>query len=127
MLVMGFEEELQKDERIVLDEEKIAFRDKIILTNKRLIILKPKGFLSSTFVKRYEIPLSDVQEAYTDISKFSGNSSMILKLRNGEQKEIKFDAGAITVLGSMAQSQNVLSTITDRWVNTINRTIDKKE
>lgn len=75
---MGFEKELQKDERIILDEAKIAFRDKIILTNKRLIILQPKGFLSSTFVKSYEIPLSNILEAYTDIDGFTGNSRMIL-------------------------------------------------
>jgi len=87
MPVMGFEKELQGDERIILDEAKIAFRDKIVLTNKRLIILQPKGVLSSTFVKSYEMPLSDILEAYTDIDGFTGNSSMILKFRNGENME----------------------------------------
>jgi len=53
---------------------------------------------------------------------------MILKLRNGEKKEIRFDPGAAaTLLGPATRMQLVLSTITDRWVNTINRTIDKKE
>jgi hypothetical protein len=128
MLVMGFEKELQKDERIILDEAKIAFRDKIILTNRRLIILQPKGFLSSTFVKSYEIPLSNILEAYTDMDGFTGNSSVILKLRNGEKKELKFDPGAAaTLLGPVTRMQLVLNAITDRWVNTINRAIDKKE
>ena len=62
------------------------------------------------------------------IDGFTGNSRMILKLRNGEKKEIRFDPGAAaTLLGPATRMQLVLSTITDRWVNTINRTIDKKE
>jgi hypothetical protein len=76
VLVMGFEEELQNDERIVLDEAKIAFRGKIILTDKRLVIFKPKGFLSSSFVKRDGIPLSDILEACTDTSGSTGNTRM---------------------------------------------------
>lgn len=125
---MGFEKELQIDERIVIDEQKIAFRDKIVLTSKRLVILKPKGFLSSTFVKSYEISLNDLSEAQIDINSFTGNSSMILKLKNGDEKEVKFDpGGAVTVLGGVAQMQAVTNAITMKWVNAINRAIDKKE
>jgi hypothetical protein len=118
--------ELEKDESIILDEAKIAYRDKIILTNKRLIILQPKGFLSSTFVKRYEIPLDSILEAYTDISGI-GWSKMIVKLRNGEKKEFGFDIGAVTLLNTLAQTQSHTNAITEKWVYTINRTIDKKE
>lgn len=120
-------ENLEKDERIILDEAKIAFRDKIILTNKRLVILSPKGFLSSTFVKSYEIPLSEILEAQIDISGFTGNSKMILKMRDSGQKEFRFDPGAVATFSGTTQSALVLNAITDKWVNAINRAIDKKE
>ena len=124
---MGFEKELQKDERIIIAEQKIAFRDKIILTNKRLVFLRPKGFLSSTFVKYYELPLDELSEAQIDIDGFTNNSRMILKLKNGEEREVKFDSGAVATFSGVTQMQLVTNTITTKWVNTINRAIDKKD
>ena len=122
-----FEKELQKDEIVIIDKTSIALRDKILLTNKRLIIFKPKGFLSSTFVKRYELPLSEIIEAHTDfIRRSQANLMMILTLKNGEQQEILFDPGTrIEILGTTGEIASRMNAITEKWVNAINRAIGK--
>ena len=124
---MEFENEIQKDETVLLGDTSISFRDKLILTNKRLIILKPKWFLSSTFIKRREIPLNEIIDARSAfMSRLRGNLMMILKLTTGEELPIKFDVGTASLLKTQKGMSFNVNVITEKWVNAINREIDKQ-
>ena len=91
-----------------------------MLTNKRLIIFRKKGFFKSTYIKTSEIPIKQIIEAYADVS-FSGCLMKITR-ENGKW-ECRLgvpDSPRQLLYGTLDAKQR---SITDRWVNAINRFI----
>ena len=56
---------------------------KILLTNKRLIFFKKKGFFGDFNVQEREIPLTDISECTLEKSSLDGNK-ILIQLKNGE-------------------------------------------
>lgn len=117
--------ELGKDERIILDDGTLGFRKRLTLTNKRLIILKGKGFFKVTWKKEEEISIEEIEEAYAHVDSFTSMSVMKLRLKNGRTKDIRFKLSDSQMVGGMLGDPNTalpmkVKSITDRWVNVIN-------
>lgn len=98
----------------------LGLRGKLLLTNKRLIIFRKKGFFKSTYIKTSEIPIKQIIEAYADVS-FSG---CLMKITHENGKwECRLgvpDSPRQLLYGTLDAKQR---SITDRWVNAINRFI----
>lgn len=123
---------LSEGERILLDDGSVGFRRKITLTNKRLIFQKKKGFISTSWVQDDEIPLDKIEEAYVEIvSKFSGKSAAMLRMKNGESIELGLKLTDSEVFGAdfggegLAGMNLRLKMTNDRWVNAINNQLAK--
>lgn len=121
--------DLEKDERVILDDGPLGFRKKLTLTNKRLITQEGKGFLSVKWNKVEEIPINDIAEAYTEVGSFIALSTMVLKLKNGQTKESKLKLSDSQIMGaSLSQDMGTnmemrVKFVTDRWVSAINQLI----
>ena len=123
---------LSEGERVVLDDGSVGFRRKLTLTNKRLIFQKKKGFISTSWVQDDEIPLDKIEEAYVEIvSKFSGKSAAMLRMKNGESIELGLKLTDSEVFGAdfggegLAGMNLRLKMKNDRWVNEINNQLNK--
>jgi hypothetical protein len=62
------EMELSEGEEVVLDDGYVGYRQKLTLTNKRLVYRKKEGMFKTTWNVTEEIPLEQIEEAYTHTS-----------------------------------------------------------
>ena len=124
---------LQSDEKIVLDDGTVMNGKKMTLTNKRLIFSKKAGWFSADWVSVDEIPLDDIEEAYTH----SGgilvqSSSAMLKMKDGTVREFNVAFGGADALGNMLSfdmaSDMAIRTkaLSDKVVNAINQQLRVK-
>ncbi len=118
--------QLAANERKIL-EDKGYFEGtrKILLTNKRLIFFKKKGFFGDFSLLDCEIPLTNIVECTLEKSTLEGNKIKI-KLKNGENHFLIFPAKlSALAFGSIYDSGQTKSSITDKWLLAINQQIQK--
>ena len=116
---------LREGEQIVLDDGYLGFRRKLILTNQRLIFWKKHGFFRTSWAREEEIPLTEIEEAYTEPSGTFGWSTAMLKMRS--YKSIKLglklpdsEPFMPDLEGERLYSMHQrLKAIEDRWVDAI--------
>ncbi len=118
--------QLATNERQIL-EDKGYFEGtrKILLTNKRLIFFKKKGFFGDYNLFEREIPLTDISECTLEKSSLEGNKIRI-QLKNGENHFLIFPAKlSALAFGSIYDFDQTKSSITDKWLLAINQQIPK--
>jgi len=128
--------QLPEGEEVILDGGNVGYRMKLTLTNKRLVYSKKEGWLKTTWSTAEEIPLEQIEEAYTHTKKvglgLSQASSAMLKMKDGKTKELDVNLGDGDTLG-MAFAADVgtdnairTKTLCDKWVNAINQQLRVK-
>jgi hypothetical protein len=124
---------LLEGETIVLDDGYVGYRQKLTLTNKRLIYIKKEGFFSGFERVMEEIPLEQIEEAYTQTSGLLTQSSLaILRMKDGQTRELDVHFGGGDALGMLfapdMPTENAIRTKTlcDKWVNAINQQLRAK-
>ena len=106
---------------------------RVILTNKRLITQKKKGFFSSELIIETEYPLSDIEEAYNKGGGFFGPPTLNLKLKNGESFEFPVAISGGDSLNSLLSADYITDStarqnaVNDRWASAINNQLRKME
>ena len=122
--------ELEKDEKVILDDGYWGSNKKLVLTNKRLLVQKRKGTVTSKWEIENEILLDEIEEVYGMIDVFTSLSSLILKLKNKEQLLINFRLidSQMPSLGGDTGTFLPMKTkeITDKYLTGINHQIQKK-
>jgi hypothetical protein len=125
------EMELLEGEAVVLDNGNVGYRQKLTLTNKRLIYTQKEGFFTTTWNVTEEIPLEQIEEAYTDDKRvglgLSKASFAMLKMKDGETRELNIHIGDSDSLGMMFAADAGTDfavrtkTVCDKWVNAVNQ------
>ena len=73
---------LERDEKIVLDNGPLGLGKKLTLTNKRLIILKDEGVFDVDWKQEKVVPLNAIEDVYIETESFSDiPSAQILNSR----------------------------------------------
>ena len=124
--------ELLEGEIVVLDDGYVGYKRKLTLTNKRLIYTRGEGLFRTTWKLDEEIPLEQIEEAYTHTKGgLTQMSSAMLKMKDGKTRALKVSGGS-SDLGSllaadMATDMAVRTkTLCDKWVNAINQQLRLK-
>jgi tRNA A22 N-methylase len=121
---------LEKDENVILDDGYWGSNKKLVLTNKRLLVQKRKGTVTSKWEIENEILLEEIEEVYGMIDVFTSLSSLILKLKNKEQLLINFRLVDSQMPGLTGNSGTFISMktkeITNKYLKGINNQIHKK-
>jgi tRNA A22 N-methylase len=121
---------LEKDENVILDDGYWGSNKKLVLTNKRLLVQKRKGTVTSKWEIENEILLEEIEEVYGMIDVFTSLSSLILKLKNKEQLLINFRLVDSQMPGLTGNSGTFISMktkeITNKYLKGINNQIYKK-
>ena len=124
---------LLEDETIVLDDGYVGYRQKLTLTNKRIIYSQKEGTIKTTWNKMLEIPLDQIKEAYIGTTgELSELSSAMLRMKDGNIRKLNVNFG-----GGAAQRMHVATdivtnaavrtkTLSDRWVKAINQQLRQK-
>ena len=118
--------QLAANERQIL-EDKGYFEGtrKILLTNKRLIFFKKKGFFGDFNLLEREIALTDISECTLEKSSLEGNKIKI-RLKNGKSHFLIFPAKlSALAFGSVYDFDQTKSSITDKWLLAVNQQIQK--
>ena len=125
--------ELLEGEKVVLNNGYVGYRQKLTLTNKRLIYTKKKGVFKATWNMIEEIPLEQIEEAYTHTSGgFSQKSYAKLRMKDGKIRELNVEPGtgdALVMLGAADMGTELTirtKTVCDKWVNAINQQLRLK-
>jgi hypothetical protein len=120
--------ELSKDEDIVLDDGYVGYRQKLTLTNKRLIYSKKEGMFKTTWNVMEEIRLEQIEEAYTHTKGgLTQLSVAMLRMKDGGTRELNVHFGGGDALGSLLAADTATDmavrtkTLCDKWVNAINQ------
>ena len=119
--------ELFPNERQIL-EDKGYFEGtrRIVLTNKRMLFFKKKGFFGDYSTFERELPLEDVSSCTLIKSSVDGNQ-IKSNLNNGKSHFLVFPA-KLTALafGSIYDFDQTKSSITDKWLVAINQQLNNK-
>ena len=122
--------ELEKDEKVILDDGFWGLKTKLVLTNKRLLVQKRKGTITSKWIIENETPLEEIEEAYGMIDVFTSLSSLILKLKNKDQLLFNFrliDSQMPSLEGDTGSLVPIKTKeITNKYLTGINHLIHKK-
>jgi len=110
---------LKKNEHVVLELENGWNVDgkKAILTNKRILFTKKDKIVS-------EINLNHIAEVIPDIS-FLGVTSMKIRIFGGREVATTFRCGDLKAVLGSSYILPKQKTITQRWVNTINKLLPR--
>jgi hypothetical protein len=121
------------DEKIVLDDGYVGYKQKLTLTNKRLIYSKKAGWFKADWVRVDEILLDDIEEAYTHTSGgLAQSSSAMLKMKNGTVRELNVHTGSVDALGMLVAADTATDmavrtkTLCDKWVSAVNQQLRLK-
>jgi len=124
---------LLEGEKIVLDDGYVGYKQKLTLTNKRLVYVRGEGFLSTKWKLDEEIPLEQIEEAYTQTQgTLTQMSKAVLKMKNGQTRELRINIGGGDTLGILfspdmpTDSAIRTKTLCDKWVNAINQQLRLK-
>jgi hypothetical protein len=127
------EMKLLEGEEVVLDNGYVGHRQKLTLTNKRLVYSKKEGFFKTTWNVTEEIPLEQIEEAYTHTKgTLTQASSAMLRMKDGKIRELSVNFGGGDALGmltapDMATDMAIRTkTLCDKWVNAINQQLRLK-
>ena len=127
------EMQLLEGEEVTLDGGYVNYRQKLTLTNKRLIYSKKEGWLKTTWNITEEIPLEQVEEAYTHTKgSLTQASSAMLRMKDGGTRELRVNFGGGDALGMLAAPDMATElavrtkTLCDKWVNAINQQLRLK-
>ena len=119
---------LLEGEKVVLDDGYVGYRQKLTLTNKRLVYKKKEGVFKTKWIMIKDIPLDQIEEAYTHTTGgFSQSSSAMLKMKDEKILELKVEMGSGDALGMLTSSDMGTDmavrtkTLCDKWVNAINQ------
>ena len=119
--------ELQDDEIILLDDCSLGLREKMVLTNKRIIVQKGKGIFCVTWKNENEIPLGEIEECYSDVN-FVDGCALRIRLKNNKEVSFVFQGKIDSMLtdgfNTYTQMQKGKS---DRWIIAINQAREKIE
>jgi len=122
------EMELLEGEEVVLDNGYVGYRQKLTLTNKRLVYSRKEGFFTTTWNVTEEIPLEQIEEAYTHTTgSLTQASSAMMRMKDGETRKLNVNFGGGDALGmltapDMATDMAIRTkTLCDKWVNAINQ------
>ena len=125
--------ELLEGEKIVLNDGYVGYKQKLTLTNKRLIYSKKEGLLKTTWNMTEEIPLEQIKEAYTHTSEgLAQSSSANLRMKDGKIRELNINIGSDDAQGTFSAVEIATDmavrpkTLCDKWVNTINQQLRLK-
>jgi len=123
---------LLEGEKVVLDDGYVGYKQKLTLTNKPLVYVRGEGIFRTTWKLDEEIPLEQIEEAYTHTrGSLTQMSVAMLKMKDGKTRELKISGGSGD-LGSlfaadMATDMAVRTkTLCDKWVNAINQQLRLK-
>jgi hypothetical protein len=124
---------LLEGEKVVLDDGYVGYRRKLALTNKRLVYSKKEGMFKTSWNVTEEIPLEQIEEAYTHTEGgLSQSSSALLRMKDGQIRALNINLGSGDALGMLAAADMGTDmairtkTLCDRWVNAINQQLNKK-
>jgi CRISPR/Cas system-associated endonuclease Cas1 len=123
------EMKLLEGEEVVLDNGYVGYRQKLTLTNKRLVYSKKEGFFKTTWNVTEEIPLEQIEEAYTHTKgTLTQASSAMLRMKDGKIRELSVNFGGGDALGMLTAPDMAIRTKTlcDKWVNAINQQLRLK-
>ena len=127
------EMKLLEGEKVVLDDGYVGYRQKLTLTNKRLVYSKKEGLFKTTWNMTEEIPLEQIEEAYTDtIGGLTQLSRAMLRMKDGKIRELNVNFGGGDALGMLAAPDMATEgavrtkTLCDKWVNAINQQLRLK-
>ena len=114
---------------MVLSEYSLGFKKKMTLTNKRLIVQQGEGFFRVTWKNEAEIPLEEIEEANAHVESSTSLSTMKLRLKNGNTKDIRFKPPESEMTDRAIDKTAMLTkvkAITERWVNAITSLISDR-
>ena len=111
---------LEKGEKLLLNEGKIGWHKTLGVTNKRLLFLKKDA------IER-EIMLSDILEVYPKTQGFTGLTQLAIKYTDGDEETIVFKTGDSDLLfGGLNYAESNATNMANRYVNLINRVMSGK-
>ena len=105
-------------------------RRKILLTHTKLTFLKKEGVFKTRWVFSREIPLEDIEEAYVNTSGVLKDSTLKLRMKNGEVQSVGFNDTEINRSNDSSsesawEAAAQYKTLCDRWANAINNQLRK--
>lgn len=119
-------------EIVILDNGNVGYRQKVTLTNRRLIFIRKQGSFKE-YEPVEEIPLEQIKEAYVHTGGvFSPASSVVLKMKNGLNWQLNISFGNGDDTGKffsyhMATDLAIISkAVCDKWANAINQQLKLK-
>ena len=122
--------ELEEDEEVVLDNGIFGSMERLVLTNKRLLLQTGTlYFFRVSWETQHEIPLSDIEEAYAEMGDFLSLSTLNVRLKNKEVICFSFKLKGSQMLATMGNHGIMITkvkAITDEYVTAINNRIKEK-
>ena len=122
---------LERDEKIVLDNGPLGLGKKLTLTNKSLIILKDEGVFDVDWKPEQVVPLNAIEDVYIETESFSDLSSFKLKLKNGESLELSLSLGNSWLISDSPEANmdkeksTQMKMLNYRWVKAITNQLMK--
>ena len=122
---------LERDEKIVLDNGPLGLGKKLTLTNKRLLIHKDEGVFDVNWKQEKEIPLNTIEDAYIETESFSNLSSFKLKIKNGKSIELSLSLDNSWLINDSPETNmnkeksSQLKILNYRWVKAITNQLMK--
>lgn len=122
---------LERDEKIVLDNGPLGLGKKLTLTNKHLLIHKDEGVFDVNWKQEKVIPLNTIEDAYIETESFSNLSSFKLKLKNGKSIELSLSLDNSWLINDSPETKmnkeksNQLKMLNYRWVKAITNQLMK--
>jgi len=122
--------ELEEDEEVILDNGIFGTMERLVLTNKRLLLQTGTGALFRvSWETQHEIPLSNIEEAYSEMGTFLSLSILNVRLKNKEVICFSFKLTGSQMLSTMGNHGIMVTKvkeITDEYVTAINNRIKEK-
>ena len=122
---------LERDEKIVLDNGPLGLGKKLTLTNKNLIIHKDEGVFDVNWKQEKTVPLNTIEDVYVETESFSDQSSFKLKLKNGDSLELSLSLSNSWLISDSSEANmdkeksNQMKMLNYRWVKAITNQLMK--
>ncbi len=122
---------LERDEKIVLDNGPLGLGKKLTLTNKNLLIHKDEGVFDVNWKQEKAIPLSTIEDVYIETESFSNSSLFKLKLKNGKSVELSLSLDNSWLINDSSETKmnteksSQLKILNYRWVKAITNELMK--
>lgn len=110
---------LKLGEELIIGEGKTGWGKTLAVTNKRLLILEKDKIMGET-------PLEDVSGAYAETQFLTNLTQLKIKLKDGREMSIIFRSSANGRLYVGSEADVDILNLTNRYVEAINRAVNKK-